>query len=57
MTAHDVVYSIYRQYDDESSIMAADLRNLFVSAEATDDHTVVLTLSGPTPSCMTRRVA
>ena len=30
-----------------SSIMAADLRNLFVSAEATDDHTVVLTLSGP----------
>ncbi|MCE2472311.1 MAG: ABC transporter substrate-binding protein [Anaerolineae bacterium] len=47
VTAHDVVYSIYRQYDDESSIMAADLRNLFVSAEATDDYTVVLTLSGP----------
>ena len=47
VTAHDVVYSLYRSYNNEASTMAADLRNIFVSAEAVDDYTMVLTLSAP----------
>ena len=47
VTAHDVVYTLYRSYDNEASMMASDLRNIFISAEATDDYTVVLTLSAP----------
>ena len=47
VTAHDVVYTLYRSYNNEASMMAADLRNIFISAEATDDYTMVLTLSKP----------
>ena len=47
VVADDVVYTLYRQFDDEASMMAADLRNIFVSAEAIDDYTVVLTLTDP----------
>lgn len=47
VVADDVVYTIYRSFNNEASMMAADLRNLFVSAEAIDDYTVVLTLSAP----------
>ncbi len=47
VVADDVVYSLMRQVNDEASILPADLRNIFVSIEAVDDYTVVLTLSAP----------
>jgi peptide/nickel transport system substrate-binding protein len=47
VVADDVVYTIYRSFNNEGSMMASDLRNIFVSAEATDDYTVVLTLTDP----------
>ncbi|QPC84935.1 ABC transporter substrate-binding protein [Phototrophicus methaneseepsis] len=47
VVADDVVYSFMRQYDDESSMLPSDIRNIFVSIEAVDDYTVVLTLSAP----------
>lgn len=47
VVADDVVYSIMRQYNDQSSTMSTDLRNIFVSVKAPDKYTVVLTLSAP----------
>lgn len=47
VVADDVVYSIMRQVDDPSSMLPSDLRQIFVSVEAVDDYTVVLTLSAP----------
>lgn len=47
VVADDVVYTLMRQFNDEASAMPPDLRNVFVSAEAIDDYTVVLTLSAP----------
>lgn len=48
VVADDVVYSVMRQYEDTASTLPTDLRNAFVSIEAVDDYTVVLTLSKPT---------
>lgn len=47
VVADDVVYSIMRQVEDESSVLPADFRQVFESIEAVDDYTVVLTLNAP----------
>ena len=47
VVADDVVYSLMRQVEDDSSMLPSDLRNAFVSIEAIDDYTVELTLNAP----------
>ena len=47
VVADDVVYSIMRSINDEGSMVPADLRQVFVSIEAVDKYTVVLTLNNP----------
>lgn len=47
VVADDVVYSMMRMVDNEGSMLPADLRQVFVSIEAVDDYTVVLTLNNP----------
>lgn len=45
VTAHDVVYSIDRYANLETSSWPADIANIYESVEAIDDYTVVLKLS------------
>ncbi len=47
VVASDVVYSLTRSVDDPGSMLPADMRQVYKSIEATDDYTVVLTLTAP----------